>query len=200
MKPQPFFSIITCTKNPGSFLTKNTSSVKKQTFKNIEHVFIDGFSKDSTVKKIDQYKKKVSYPVGLYQVKPKGISHAMNLGVKIAKGKYLLHLHADDHLHNPNVLSRAHQFLTQNPKLDWAYGQIQTVEKSGSPIGVFPKIKILKKSLPWLLSYTNFIPHQAVFIKKQVFKKHGAFNENITSKMNDRRHANHTPRLRRDIL
>jgi len=179
----PFFSIITSTKNIDRFVSRNIDSVKKQTFKNLEHIFIDSYSKDNTLKIIKKYKHQSDYPVIIHQTKPKGISHAMNQGIKKANGKYLIHLHADDCFYDHQVLENTHDFLTKNPKLDWLYGQIQTIEESGSPIGIFPHHKILQIALPWLLSYINFIPHQAVFIKKEIFKKHGVFNEKLTSKM-----------------
>ena len=180
---QPFFSIITCTKNMTDFVKKNISSVQTQTFKDLEHIFIDGYSKDNTLKIIKKYRQQSNRPVIIHQTKPQGISHAMNLGIKKANGRYLIHLHADDYFYNKKVLVHAFNFLTQHPNLNWVYSQIQTVEKNGSALGVFPKHKVLQKAYPWLLSYTNFIPHQAVFIKKQVFNNHGLFNKNLTSKM-----------------
>ena len=51
-------SIITVTKNSEKFLRQNISSVKSQNYKNFEHIFVDGNSKDKTLKIIKSYKKK----------------------------------------------------------------------------------------------------------------------------------------------
>ena len=107
----------------------------------------------------------------------------MNQGIKKAKGRYLIHLHADDYLFDINVLQDTYDYLLSNPRLDWIYGQIQTIEKNAKPIGIYPRHKLLQIASPTLLKYTNFIPHQAVFIKKEVFKKFGLFNEKLSSKM-----------------
>lgn len=47
-KEKPFFSIITCTYNSDKFIRDNLNSAKQQTYKNFEHIFVDGFSNDST--------------------------------------------------------------------------------------------------------------------------------------------------------
>lgn len=179
----PFFSIITCTKNSKRFIDKNLNSVKNQTFTNYEHIFIDGFSKDNTIKMINSYKSKTGKSVIIQQKKPLGISDAMNQGIKIAKGKYLIHLHADDFLQNNQILENIHDFLIEKDYPDWIYGQIQTVEKDRSPVGIFPKNKIFQKSFYWLLPFINFVPHQAVFIKTEIFDKYGYFDQKLSSKM-----------------
>ena len=76
------FSIITCTYNSEKFLKKNIESVKKQNFKDFEHIFIDGFSQGGTINIIKNYQTEFPQRVKLFQVEPKGISHAMNEGIK----------------------------------------------------------------------------------------------------------------------
>ena len=52
----------------------------------------------------------------------------MNAGIARAKGKYLLHLHADDSLHDQDVLKDTAAFLSAHRGLEWIYGQIMVVE------------------------------------------------------------------------
>ena len=42
-------SIITVTKNSEKFLLQNILSVKSQSYKNLEHIIVDGNSKDKTI-------------------------------------------------------------------------------------------------------------------------------------------------------
>ena len=54
---KPLFSIITVTKNCSKKIMLTLKSVKSQTFKNFEHIVVDGFSKDNTyaiIKKFNQ--------------------------------------------------------------------------------------------------------------------------------------------------
>ncbi len=177
MSKTPFFSIITCTYNSDKTLSRTIESVKNQTFKDFEHIFIDANSTDSTQKLIKGYQK-TSSSVKIYKYPPKGISDAMNMGISHARGKYIIHLHGDDYLYSDDVLQKAYNYL-KDQKYDWVYGQINTFDETNSSIGIFPKRKIFQIASSLLLQLFNFIPHQAVFIKKEVFNKFGIFDESI---------------------
>jgi len=180
---KPYFSIITCTKNSEKFLRKNIDSVKAQTFKDYEHIFIDGFSNDETRKMIESYKRVNRKSVKVFQKKPLGISDAMNEGIKRARGKYIIHLHSDDYFYDNKVLEDARGFISKHGFPDWIYGKINVVEEDGKDVGVFPKWKIFQISWENLLKLINFIPHQAVFVKKEVFKKFGNFDTSLKTSM-----------------
>lgn len=182
------FSIITCTYMSERFIAKNISSVSSQIYRDYEHIFIDGFSTDRTVEIIEKYKKEYPEQVQLYQVPRAGISNAMNEGIKRATGDFLIHLHSDDSFYDKNVLKDVSTFLNANNRLDWIYGKANVIEEDGKSIGTFPDRKILHyDNNSWLgkylLKFFNYIPHQAVFIRKSVFERFGYFDEAITSMM-----------------
>lgn len=176
---KPLFSIITCTLNSEKYLPEVIHSVINQTFTDYEHIFVDGFSKDNTVKLIQRYQEESSNPIVLYERKPQGISDAMNFGIKKSRGKYLMILHSDDYFSNNSVLSYVSTFLEKNKRPDWIYGQIVTVNESGKKIGLFPRYRIFKIASTFILNFVNYIPHQAVFIKKEVFNKFGLFDRKL---------------------
>lgn len=183
------FSIITCTYNSEKFLQKNIDSVKSQTFKDYEHVFIDGNSNDSTIEIIKKYKEDYPDRVKFFQSEPKGISNAMNKGVERASGEFLIHLHSDDSFYDDKVLEDVNVFLEKNKSLDWIYGLANVIEENGENILIYPDKPNLhfnnSKSFigRYLMKILTFVPHQAVFIKKSVFEKFGNFDESISSKM-----------------
>ena len=76
-------TIITVTKNSEKFLKKCMDSVNFQSYKNYEHIIVDGNSKDKTLKIARSYGKKVSI---IKNINDKGLYHAMNVGIKKAKG------------------------------------------------------------------------------------------------------------------
>lgn len=80
-------------------------------------------------------------------------------------------------------MNDVYKFLSQNPKVDWIYGKINVVEEDGSSVGVFPKWKIFQLSSSYLLKFVNFIPHQAVIMKKDVFDKFGDFDTRLKTGM-----------------
>lgn len=181
------FSIITCTFNSAEYLEKNIVSVKTQNFKDFEHIFIDGFSTDGTFNIIKKYQSEFPNQVKLFQFKPEGISKAMNQGIAKANGEYLMHLHSDDSFFDNWVLNDTLKFLEINNHPDWIYGQINILENNKTK-GVFPTKKIWQKKennyiKSYLLKFYNYIPHQAVFIKKEVFNKFGDFDEDLKCNM-----------------
>lgn len=181
------FSIITCTFNSAQYLNKNIDSLTLQVFNDFEHIFIDSFSVDGTVEIINEYQKRFPDKVRLFQYPPKGISNAMNEGIKMAQGDYIIHLHSDDSLYDSNVLKDVADFLSKN-NYDWIYGKINVVEESGKDVGIFPNKKIYQggSDSTWskfLLKFYNYIPHQAVFIKKEIFSRFGNFDETLKSGM-----------------
>jgi glycosyltransferase involved in cell wall biosynthesis len=167
-------------------MEKNIISVKNQSHDDWEHIFVDGFSDDRTVEIIKEYKNKVGDRVNLVQLIPRGISNAMNEGLKLATGDFIIHLHSDDSFYDKQVLLDVNNFLLKN-KVDWLYGKINVVGENGEEFGRFPKRKIWQLGGGilgrYLLIFFNFIPHQAVFIKKDVFEKVGFFDETINSAM-----------------
>ena len=182
------FSIVTCTYNSEKYLRDNLASVRMQTFEDIEHIFIDGFSEDKTVEMIKKYQDSCDYPVKLFQIPPRGISNAMNEGVKKSSGEYIIHLHSDDSFFDKDVLKDIDNFLTQSSEPDWIYGKINVVDGNFRRIGIFPLKKIWQNNYKnkfgkYLLKFYNYIPHQGVFIRKEIFKKYSLFDENINSAM-----------------
>ena len=79
-------SIITVVKNDVHNIEKTIKSLVSQKNINIEYIIIDGLSKDGTIKKINKYKNKIDR---IFVGRDSGIYHAMNKGVKFAKGKYI---------------------------------------------------------------------------------------------------------------
>jgi len=180
----PFFSIVTCTYNSKKFLRENINSVKDQTFKDYEHIFIDGFSKDRTVQIIRDYKSRNKSKVKLFQYPPLGISDAFNKGISKSRGKWIIFLNSDDYLNDSRVLEDVYNYLQDKLDVDILYGKA-TFLKADSPEAkrVIPHRDIYRKVYYWLLLITNYIPHQSVFTKRSVFKRYGYFEKDLKSSM-----------------
>lgn len=180
---QPFFSIITCTHNSATYLRECLQSVREQTYQNYEHICIDGMSTDGTMLDLERYKRRQGTKVKIYRQKPQGISAAMNFGIQKSRGRYIYILHSDDAFLDKNVLRDVATYIEQHTDLDWLYGSIQVRDAVGTVIGVFPKYSIFKQAWYWLLKYINFVPHQAVFMKRRVFEENGLFLSELKTVM-----------------
>lgn len=83
---KPCFSIITVTKNNLSGLRRTDASIRAQTYQNYEWLIIDGASTDGT---LGHYNPAISEP-------DSGIYDAMNKGITLASGDYLIFMNAGD--------------------------------------------------------------------------------------------------------
>ena len=98
------FSIITCTFQAEKEIQRTLESVAQQTYPHVEHVLVDGASRDQTTTLIEAYiAEQRTQPETLhrtvYRSEPdKGLYDAMNKGLQRATGDYVLFLNAGDTL------------------------------------------------------------------------------------------------------
>ena len=99
----PMLSIVTVVYNSEQYLERTILSILNQTFKDVEHIVIDGNSKDKTLDIIQQYNDKIAY----WKSEPdKGIYDAMNKAQNFASGKYIMFLNSGDEFCDNNVLEK----------------------------------------------------------------------------------------------
>lgn len=109
----PLVSVITVTRNPGALLAPTLASVREQVLATgqVETVVVDGASNDGTV----AYLQANPEIVDRWTSEPDaGIYDAMNKGVQLASGEWILFLNAGDHLVGPDAL----QALGLSPQPD----------------------------------------------------------------------------------
>ena len=94
---KPLVSIIIPVYNVAEFLPDCLVSLKKQTYKNLEIIFIDDGSTDNSSNLCELFAKKDSRAI-LKRQKNSGLSNARNAGLNIATGDYIFFLDSDDYL------------------------------------------------------------------------------------------------------
>ncbi|MBR5324149.1 MAG: glycosyltransferase [Muribaculaceae bacterium] len=120
----PVISIITVCYNASHEIEATLKSIKEQSFKGYEYIIIDGASKDNTLEVITQSGVE---PTHLISERDKGIYDAMNKGLALAKGEYLMFLNAGDSLYSPQTLQTIADVAEQeNP--DVIYGDTAIVD------------------------------------------------------------------------
>ena len=120
----PVISIITVCYNAEREIKATLKSVKEQSYKNYEYIIIDGASKDNTLSVISQSGVE---PTHLVSERDKGIYDAMNKGLALAKGDYLMFLNAGDSLYSPDTLQRIAE-VAQTESPDVIYGDTAIVD------------------------------------------------------------------------
>ncbi len=95
------FSIITCVYNSETVLKRTLDSVRHQSYRAIEHIIIDGASKDKSLAIAMEYQQRsiadeTNHDVVIISEPDDGLYHAMNKGIDRASGDYLVFLNAGD--------------------------------------------------------------------------------------------------------
>jgi len=90
----PLVSVVTITRNRGNLLKRCISSVLNQTYKNIEHIVVDGASEDNTDEIVAGFNDPRLRYIKLDSNWP--IVDTINHGVSVSKGKYITFLDSDD--------------------------------------------------------------------------------------------------------
>lgn len=136
MKNSPFFSVILNTYNSEKTINKTLSSVLNQTFKNFELIIVDDNSFDKTLCFIMESLANTNLKYRIYPLKKnKGISHSRNLGIDMAKGKYITFIDGDD-IWRKDKLKKQYEFLiSENCLVDWTFSNYSVINSKYQVIG-----------------------------------------------------------------
>ena len=162
-------SIITINLNNGNGLRKTIESVVEQTYKNFEFIVIDGSSSDNSLDILKRFSDQISFWVS---EKDSGIYNAMNKGIKIARGEYCLFLNSGDFFFSSDTLLK---IFSLGLSEDVFYGdsfRFDNDKKEGFFI-------IEPDNLTLYHFFRKSICHQSTFIKRELFKKFGYYNEQL---------------------
>ena len=162
---KPVVSIITVCYNAGKFIEATIRSVLAQTYPHIEYVVVDGASKDNTLEVVNKYKAGIATIVS---EKDKGLYDAMNKGLNLATGEYVLFLNADDVLADNNVIA---SMMAACQDADVYYGEAMFMDEEGKDIGLRSEQTPHKvpEQLTWKsLKYGMVVSHQAFIIRRSL--------------------------------
>ena len=165
-------TIITASFNSALSIKSCLDSVVHQNYNDIEYLIIDGKSSDATLKIIKVYQQRFPF-IKLISEKDSGIYDALNKGVQLASGDIIGFVHSDDFLEFNDIIYHIVS-MTKSENLDGVYGDLQYVDKSNTK-------KIIRswKSCdfkPRLLKQGWMPPHPTLFLKREVYEKHGLFD------------------------
>ena len=118
---KPFFSIVTVVKNDEYNIQKTIKSIISQSFRDFEYIVIDGKSNDNTIYKINKYKNKIHQ---ILSEKDRGIYFAMNKGIRLAKGTFLVFVNSGDLL-TKNALRTVNYLYKKNDEIDFIFGTVK---------------------------------------------------------------------------
>ncbi len=164
-------SIVTINYNNANGLESTINSVLNQQECNFEYIVIDGLSTDSSVEIIKNVKHNKNISFKWISEKDTGVYNAMNKGVKMSTGEYLLFLNSGDIFYSSNVIREFYNFESLE---DIIVGKLMI--KTSDVIDE-NYIKEIPDELTANYLFNDYLPHPATFIKKKIFEKLGLYNE-----------------------
>lgn len=114
------FSIITICLNAEAEIESTIRSVLGQSYKDIEYIIIDGKSTDGTMGIVGNYAAR--YPIKILSEKDSGIYNAMNKGIPLSSGDFVLFLNSGDCFCNNQVLQKMEKTISSDNWKDIYYG------------------------------------------------------------------------------
>ncbi len=164
-------SIITTCYNSESTILGTIKSVENQTYKNIEHIIIDGNSSDKT---IDIINNNLNSKMKVISEPDDGCYDAFNKGINKSTGEIIGFLHSDDVFYSDTVIEEMCKKIGDAPGI---YGDlIYVAEKDINKKIRYWKSKKFNKSN----FYFGWMPaHPTLYLRKEIYDKYGDYKTNI---------------------
>lgn len=158
-------SIVTINRNNINGLNKTIDSVIKQSDKDFEYIIIDGASSDGSQDLLKQYDSNITKWIS---EQDQGIYDAMNKGINISNGKFLLFLNSGDYLYDSNVIKNVKNKLSD---FDIITGGLKTFSEEENSEIILPH-----QNVDFNTFSKSFISHPSSFIKRELFIKYGLYD------------------------
>lgn len=172
-------TIATVTYNASQTLERTLQSIASQTYPHIEHLIIDGCSKDNTLELIHKYVeqnccKGIPHEIRLINEPDKGLYDAMNKAIGHAKGEYICFLNAGDKLHSKDTIQKLAENINQEhikhlyPGI--IYGETDIVDQHGN------FIRHRRLQAPETLTWKSFrngmlVCHQSFYVRTELARQ-----------------------------
>jgi len=158
---QPKLSVITIVYNNVKDIERTMLSVLNQTYPNIEYILIDGASTDGTKDIIYKYKSRLTQFIS---EPDKGIYDAMNKGLSLATGDYVLFMNSGDEIYAPVTVA---EVFDTAASADIYYGETEMFNEQWESLG--QRRHHSPENFDWQsFKYGMSISHQAIYVKRSL--------------------------------
>lgn len=181
---EPLITIITLIYNTGKYVTEGLETVKKQEYKNIQHLIIDDCSSDNSVEIVSKWISDNNYNCQFIKHnKNLGISKSLNEALKNSKGEFITFIH-DDLFLIGKLKRQVLIFENLSDDFGIVYSDVHLRDKDGNWFNtLLNQYRSLQKgpegNIFEELFLGNFIHGSGALIRKQCFDEIGYFNESL---------------------
>jgi len=163
-------SVVTAVFNGAETIADTLDSVAAQTYPDVEHVVVDGGSRDNTLEVVKQHGRRVAR---LISERDRGVYDGMNKGIRAATGEVIGTLNADDVYADPDVLARVAAAFA-DPSVEVCYGDLVYVKRDDTSAVVrYWKAGNYERDA---LRQGWFPPHPTFFVRRALYERGGLFN------------------------
>jgi len=163
------FTLITVCYNSERTIADTIKSVHSQTYKNIEHIIVDGESTDKTLSIVKKFS---NIDSNLISESDNGLYDAMNKGIHSSTGDIIGFINSDDLFSDVKAIEKVVEIFRNNKDLDGVYADLYYVDQINTD-------KIVRK---WIsgnqrkFEYGWHPGHPTLYLKRMVYEKYGLFN------------------------
>ena len=169
------FTIVTCTFNAERVLLRTLDSIQRQSYCNIEHIIMDGGSKDKTLAMVRAYQHKTlvgenAHEIVVVSEPDKGLYDAMNKAIDRATGDYLVFMNAGDVFPSEDTLEYVEGCVGEGEVLPGVlYGDTDIVNEEGHFLRhrrLSPPARLTWRSFMWGM----LVCHQSFYARTGIAK------------------------------
>lgn len=174
-------SVLISTYNSQNYIKLAIESVLSQTFTDFELIIINDGSSDNTEEIIHSF----NDPRIIYLKQSNlGVSKSLNKGLKIARGKYIAKLDADDICY-PFRLEKQYDFMENNPSYVVCGSYTEVIDENDEYIYTFKNVPIENEEIQKQFSTKNCIIHSSSFYRRDIALEIGGYYEPIKQYFED---------------
>lgn len=167
----PLVSYVTVVRNGGQTLARTIASVKRQSWRHIEYIVVDGASTDNTLGIIEQHADAIDYFVSEPDA---GLYDALNKAITLARGDLICVLNADDWLYDDAARIAAQAAQAQAQPGAYMVLTAATV-KGGSKVRAWPPSEV---HMGCYFTCANDC-HNAIYASRQAYERSGPYDTGL---------------------
>ncbi len=176
--PLTTISVLTCCYNAKDFVEEAVESILHQSYKDFEYVVIDDGSTDKTLSILKKHAVK-DRRIVLIEKDHSGLTASLNVGLELAKGKWIARLDADD-IAMPERLSHQLEFVQNYHDVVLLGGGCIEINTIGAPVKKHTYPQEHSALINRLENGGAFFPHSSAFFNKELIMKMGGYNLKFT--------------------
>ena len=174
----PLVSVILPTYNCAAFLPHSIGSILAQTYNSYEIIVVDDGSTDNTKEVLYPFMQRIKY---ILLEQNKGLPTARNIGIRLAQGKYIAFIDADD-LWLLEKLQTDIEYFETHPEVRMVYSKHLNIDQNGRMLDETSQKRLPSGNIfTQLFSKQNFIITSSVVVRKEIFETTGLFDEQLSN-------------------